>query len=203
MAVATSPALEALDLFRSCGGVLRTKEALRRGIHPRTLYELRDKGALERLSRGVYRLAEEPPMEDPDLVTIAARVPKAVICLISALHFHGLTTEIPHEVHIALPAGTKRPEIDYPPIRPYWFSGAAYTTGIESKKMDGITVRIYRPSKAVADAFKFRNKLGVDVAVEALRTGLAKNVFQPAELLEDARVCRVERVLRPYLEALL
>ncbi len=193
----------ALQHFHQAGGTLRTSQAQKLGIHPRTLYDLRDGGELERLSRGVYRLAELPPPGEPDLVTVAARVPKGVFCLISALHFHRLTTEIPHEVYLALPPATKRPEIDYPPIRVFWFSGDAYTAGIEIHDMDGVPVRIYSAAKSVADGFKFRNKLGVDVAVEALRTGLEEERFTPAELLGHARVCRVERVLKPYLEALL
>ncbi len=192
---------QALERFREAGGVLRTSQAQKRGVHPRTLYQLLGEGLLERLSRGVYRLAELPPTGDPDLVAIAARVPKAVVCLISALHVHGLTTEIPHEVSIALPPRTKRPEIDYPPIRVFWFSGKAYTEGVEEHAPDG--VRTYSAAKTVADCFKFRNKLGIDVAVEALRTGLEEDLIRPAELLRYARICRVERVLEPYLEAIL
>lgn len=173
------------------------------GVHPRTLYDLRDRGQLERLSRGVYRLAELPLSGDPDLVTVAVRIPKAVVCLISALHVHGLTTEIPHQVSIALPPGTKRPEIDYPPIRIHWLSGQSYTAGVEVRIMDGVPVRIYNPAKTVADCFKFRKKLGTDVAVEALRTGLEEGRVRTAELLRYARICRVARVMAPYLEAIL
>jgi predicted transcriptional regulator of viral defense system len=194
---------EALERFREAGGVLRTSQAQRLGVHPRTLYRLRDAGEIEQLSRGVYRLSEMPLPSEPDLVAVAARVHKAVVCLISALHVHGLTTEIPHEVSIALPPGTKRPEIDYPPVRVFWFSGDSYTTGVETWQMDGIQVKIYGAAKTVADCFKFRNKVGIDVAVEALRTGLEGDRLRPAEVLEHARVCRVERVIMPYLEAML
>ena len=192
---------QALERFRESGGVLRTSQALRRGVHSRTLSQLLEDGRLERLSRGVYRLAELPPPGDPDLVVVTARVPKAVVCLISALHIHGLTTEIPHEVSIALPPRTKRPEIDYPPLRVFWFSGEAFTEGVERHAPDG--VRIYDAAKTVADCFKFRNKLGIDVAVEALRTGLEERLIRPAELLRYARICRIERVMKPYLEAIL
>lgn len=173
------------------------------GIHPRTLYLLRDGGELEQLSRGVYRLTELPPPGEPDLMAVAARIPKAIVCLISALHIHGLTTEIPHEVSIALPPGSKRPEVDYPPIRVFWFSGGSYTTGVEVRDMDGVPVKIYNTAKTLADCFKFRNKVGIDVAVEALRTGLEEQRVRPAEIIEYARVCRVERVIMPYLEAML
>ncbi len=192
---------QALERFREAGGVLRTSQAQKRGVHPRTLSQLLEDGRLERLSRGVYRLAELPPPSDPDLVAVAARVPKAVVCLISALHVHGLTTEIPHEVSIALPPRTKRPEIDYPPIRVFWFSGDSFTEGVEKHDPDGI--RIYGSAKTVADCFKFRNKLGIDVAVEALKTALEEGLVRPAEVVKFARICRVERVMKPYLEALL
>ena len=190
------------DVFRRAGGILRTSEALRAGIHPRDLYALRDAGALEQISRGVYRLADLPPPAEPDLFTVAARVPRAVIALVSALHYHGLTTEIPHEVSIALPYGSSRPRLDWPPFRVYWFSGVMFTAGIETHNRDGVRLRIYEPAKTVADCFRFRNRLGIEVALEALRTGLAERKLTPASVLQAARLCRVERVIRPYLEAM-
>lgn len=180
---------------------MRTSQALKTGVHQRDLYALRDSGALQRLSRGVYRLADMPPLTDPDLVTVAARVPEAVIALISALHFHGLTTEIPHEVHIALPRGTARPRLDWPPLRIYRLSASLFTTGIEIHKRDGVPIRVYSAAKSVADCFRFRNRIGVEVAIEALRTGLAERAFTVADLNQMARLCRVERIVRPYLEA--
>jgi predicted transcriptional regulator of viral defense system len=190
------------DAFRHAGGVLRTAQALRAGVHPRDLYVLRDAGVLQQISRGVYRLADLPPLAEPDLVTVALRVPKAVIALVSALHFHGLTTEIPHEVSIALPQGTSRPKIDWPPVRVYWLSGVMYATGIEIHERDGIRLRVYGAAKTVADCFRFRNRLGIEVALEALRTGIEERKFTPAELLRAANVCRVRQVVRPYLEGL-
>ena len=171
-------------------------------MHPRDLYGLTDAGILERVSRGVYRLADLPPLADPDLVTVAVRVPKAVIALVSALHFHGLTTEIPHEVSIALPQGTARPRLDWPPLRVVWLSGAMFTSGIEVHERDGVRLRVYEAAKTVADCFRFRNRLGIDVAVEALRTGLEERRFTPADIMRAASTCRVGRIVRPYLEAL-
>ena len=190
------------EAFRRSGGVLRTAEALRAGVHPRDLYALRDAGVLEQVSRGLYRLADLPPLADPDLVTVAARVPKAVIALVSALHHHGLTTEIPHAVSIALQKGTARPKLEWPPLRVYWFSGVMFSTGIEVHERDGVRVRVYGAAKTVADCFRFRNRLGIEVALEGLRTGLAERKFTPAQILHAARQCRVEAVIRPYLEAL-
>ncbi len=191
-----------IETFRRAGGMLRTGQALRVGVHRRDLYALRDGGVLESLSRGVYRLAELPPLADPDLVTVATRVPRAVIALISALHLHGLTTQIPHHVSIALPRGTARPRLDWPPLRVYRMSGAMFTSGIETHQRDGLPIRVYGAAKTVADCFKFRSRIGVEVAIEALRTGLAERKFTPAQILRAARLCRVEAVIRPYLEAM-
>jgi len=192
----------AIRQFRRAGGTLRTREALAEGIHPRDLYALRDAGVLERVSRGVHRLTELPALSDPDLVTVAVRVPKAVIALISALHFHGLTAEIPHAVSIALPRGTATPRLDWPPLEVHWLSGRHLSYGVDVHHRDGIDLRVYSPAKTVADCFRFRNKLGTDVAVEALKTGLQEGRFTQAELMRAAAVCSVERVIRPYLEAL-
>jgi predicted transcriptional regulator of viral defense system len=190
------------DAFDRRGGLLRTGQALRAGIHPRDLYRLRDEGALEQVSRGVFRLADLPPLGSPDLVAVAIRVPKSVIALVSALHFHGITTEIPHDVSIALPAGTTRPRLDWPPLHVYRFTGAMFTSGIETHVRDAVRLRVYGAAKTIADCFRFRNRLGIQVAVEALRTGLEERKNTPAELLRAARTRRVERVMRPYLEAL-
>jgi len=189
-------------LFRKHGGMLRASEAIALGIHPRTLYRLRDENRLVTVSRGLYRLADLPELSDPDLVSVATRIPQAVICLISALAFHEITTEIPHEVSIALPRTVKRPRLDYPPLRVFWFSGEALTEGIEERKIDGVKVRIYGPEKTVADCFKFRNKIGLDVAIEALKLCRERKGSTSRKLLHYARICRVERVMRPYLEAL-
>jgi predicted transcriptional regulator of viral defense system len=198
----SAPEQKALVTFKKAGGILRTSEALELGIHRRTLYGLRDRGLLERVSRGVHRLADLAPLGDPDLVRVALRVPRAVICLISALDFHGLTAEIPHEVQIALPRGTKEPKVKQPPIRVFRFSDAAYREGIETHSVDGVDVRIYGPAKTIADCFKFRNKIGLDVALEALRTGVEEQRFRPAELMKVAQICRVQEIVRPYLEIL-
>lgn len=192
----------ATDIFREAGGVLRTSEALSAGIHPRDLYALRDRGELEKVSRGVYRLAELPPLGQPDLVTVVARVPKAVVTLISALHFHGITTEIPHSVSIALPRGTSTPQLDWPPLDVYRYSGERFTHGVEIHDCDGIDVRVYDVAKTLADCFRFRNRIGIEIAVEALREAIAEGRVTPAEVMRSATVCRVHRVIRPYLEAL-
>lgn len=196
-----SAADRAKRIIRSRGGLIRTSDAIGVGIHPRTIYQLRDSGILERLSRGVWRLTEQSPLSNPDLVTVAARIPGAVICLISALAFHEITTQIPHAVSIALPKGAGSPRLDYPPITAHRFSGPALTEGIEEHIIDGLSVRIYSPEKTIADCFKFRNKIGMDVVLEALKFYKGRKGLNLGELLKYAKICRVETVMRPYLEA--
>ena len=192
---------KALTLFAAHGGLLRTKEALALGIHPRTLYALRDAGHLERLSWGLYRLSDLPPLSHPDLVVVARRFPDVVICLISSLDFHGLTTQIPHVVDVAIEQGATRPSLDYPPLRIFHFSGPAWSEGVETHKLDEARVHIYGPAKSVADAFSHRHKLGRDLALEALALYRKHPDFAVGDLLHYARICRVEAVMRPYLEA--
>ncbi|MDQ3699591.1 MAG: transcriptional regulator [Chloroflexota bacterium] len=171
-------------------------------MHPRTLYALRDRGLIEPLSRGLYRLTALPPLGEPDLIAVTRKVPRGVVCLISALVYHDLTTQIPHAVHLALERGAERPRLDYPPVEVYWFSRPAFRAGIEEVEMDGVTVRIYDAEKTVADCFKFRNRIGMDVTLEALRSWRARRERTVDRLLHYARVDRVERVIWPYLEAL-
>jgi predicted transcriptional regulator of viral defense system len=189
-------------LFRQQGGLLGTADALRLGVTPRTLYAMRDSGDLIELSRGLYRLAELPPLSDPDLVTVALKIPKGVVCLISALAFHDLTTQIPHAVHVALPYSVKRPRLPYPPMTVYWISGPAFNTGVETHRIDGVDVKVYDPEKTVADCFKFRNRIGLDVTIEALKRCAGRKGFRPDKLIAYAGLNRVDRIMRPYLEML-
>jgi len=193
----------ALKIFEEHGGVMTTKDAVESGVHYRTLYEMRDQGFLERVSRGRYRLAELPPLSNPDLAVVSLRIPRAVICLISALAFHELTTEVPHQVYIALPRGSEEPRLDHPPIRVFKFSGPAFSEGIEDHEIDGIGLRVYGSAKTIADCFKFRNKIGMDVVIEALRLHRRTPGFDVNELMHFGRICRVESVMRPYIEAIL
>lgn len=190
-------------VFLEHDGVLRTGEALKAGVHPRVLYAMRDEGLLEVLARGVYRLADSPPLSSPDLATVAQRVPQGVFCLVSALAFHELTTQIPHEVHVAVARGAWPPRLAHPPIRVYWFTGQAFTEGVEVHEVDGVPLRVYGPEKTLADCFKYRNKIGMDVVLEALKLYRERRSVRVDALLEYARICRVENVARPYLEALL
>ena len=167
------------------------------------LYWLCDQGVIQRMGRGLYRLVGGPPLTQPDLVAVARKIPRAVICLISALAFHDLTDEVPHTVEYALPRGSEPPRLEWPPTHLYWFSGPAYSEGIETHKVDGSSVRVYGPEKTIADCFKYRNKIGMDVVLEAVRRYRAGHRFRVDELMRYARICRVHNVMKPYLEAML
>jgi predicted transcriptional regulator of viral defense system len=188
-------------IFRRHGGRLHMSEALRAGITRHMLYSLRDKGIIERLSRGVYQLMELAPISNPDLVTISLRFPNAVICLVSALAYHDITTQIPHSISVAVPRSSRMPRLDSPPIDAHRFSDEAYDSGIEEHRIDGVPVRVYSPEKTLADCFKFRNKIGMDIVLEALRLYRTRRKPNYRDLLKYARICRVERIMRPYLEA--
>lgn len=194
---------KAEKIFSDRGGVLKTKDALGAGIHPSTLYEMHRVGILEKLSRGLYRLSDLPPLSNPDLVSVAIKIPQGVITLVSALAFHEITTQIPHKIYIALKRGAEPPRLKYPPIRIFWFTGKAFSDGIEQFDVDGTLVKIYRPEKTIVDCFKYRNKIGLDVALEALKLYRERKSFRVDDLMHFARVCRVEKVIRPYLEAII
>lgn len=188
---------------RTHGGTVRTSQLQRAGIHPRDVYALRDNGFLEPLARGLYRLAELPPLSNPDLVTVGLKVPEGVICLVSALVFHQLTTQIPHEVSLAVPRGTEPPRLRFPPIKVFWFSHLAMTEGVEVHEIDKVNVRVFGPEKTVADCFKYRNKIGLEVALEALKFYRRRRRMKVDLLLKYAAICRIERIMRPYIEAIL
>lgn len=192
----------AVEVFKRSGGTLRTREAAEGGVHYSTLYGMRDAGLLEQLSRGVYRLAELPGPSKYDVVTVAARVPGAVLCLVSALDFHEIGTQIPSAVNIAIGPKDRRPQFDYPPVRVHRMSGRALTSGVEEHSVDGTAVRVFGVAKTVADCFKFRNKIGLDVALEALREVVRGRKATPAQIMEFAEVDRVSKIVRPYLEAM-
>jgi predicted transcriptional regulator of viral defense system len=191
---------KAKRIIQQHGGVIRTAKAIQAGIHPRVLYQLRDENLLEQLSRGVYRLTDQEAVSDPDLVIVATRISKAVICLVSALSFHEMTTQIPHTVSVALPRGSDTPRIDYPPISIHRFSKEALLTGITVHRIDNVSVKIYSPEKNLVDCFKFRNKIGMDVVLEALKFYKGRREFKLGEILKYAKICRVEKIMRPYLE---
>ena len=194
---------KAIDMIRKQGGIIRTQEALRRGIHRRTLYGLRDGGMLLPTSRGLYQLADmESFPTEIDLVNVAKLVPHGVICLISALFFHELTTQIPHEIWLAVERKARKPNVDYPPVRSVFFTGPCFREGIEVHRIMDQDVRIYCAPKTVIDCFRRRNEVGLDVALEAARSYLKRRGASPSMLMNYAKLCKVEKLVTPYLEAM-
>lgn len=166
------------------------------------LTRLTASGLLEKVGRGLYRLPDSHGSEHESLVAVATKVPQAVFCLLSALQFHELTTQLPRQIWIGMPRGSHAPLIDYPPIKMVQFTGEAYTAGVEEVERDGVKLRVYGVAKTVADCFKHRNKIGLDVALEALKDARAHNKASSDNIWRYAKVCRVANVMRPYLESI-
>ena len=183
-------------------GSVTRQEVIEAGIHTQALSRMVQAGALERVARGRYRLPDAPTTEHHGLALVAAGVPKAVVCLLSALSYHGIGTQLPHEVWIAIDRRSRRPGLAYPKLRVLRFGGQALSAGVEAHRIEGETVRVYGVAKTLADLFKYRNKIGLDVCLEALREAWTARRFTMDEVHRYARICRVERVMRPYLEAL-
>ncbi|MDP3083731.1 MAG: AbiEi antitoxin N-terminal domain-containing protein [Rubrivivax sp.] len=190
-----------LQLVRK-NGWLRASDLADAGVPRAVLTRMAASGQLERAARGLYRLPDSGSSEHEGLVTVASKVPQAVVCLLSALQFHGLTTQLPWQVWIAMPRGSHVPRLKYPPIRMVQFTGEAYTQGIETHERDGVKLHVYSVAKTVADCFKHRNKIGMDVALEALKDARAQGRASFDDLWRCAKVCRVSNVMRPYMEAL-
>jgi predicted transcriptional regulator of viral defense system len=191
---------EVLELVRRAG-MLRPRDLDRYGIARTYLQRLEQRGLLERAGRGLYRLPSAEVTEHHGLATACKLVPRGVICLLSALQFHDLTTQAPFEVWMAIDVRARRPRGTTPPLRIVRFSGRALTEGVEVHEIEGVRVRVYGPAKTVADCFKYRNKIGLDVALEALRDYRRQHPAGMDELWHFAHICRVSNVMRPYLEA--
>jgi predicted transcriptional regulator of viral defense system len=189
-------------IFLENNGILRNSQAKSFGIDPQILAQMTKADLLIRESRGLYRLADLPPFEKPDLALVSSRIRNAVICLISALNFHDLTTQIPYRVFITLPRGIQKPRLEYPPLEVVWLSKSPYNAGIKEYFIDGIVIKVYDREKTIADCFKFRNKIGKNIAIEALKDYLRKPERDINKLLHYAKIDRVEKIIRPYIEAL-
>ena len=190
-----------IDLVRN-QGLIRPRDLAPLGIPRVSLTRAVRRGQLERIGRGLYGLPGRPVSAHGVLAEVASRVPKGVVCLLSALRFHGLTTQAPFEVWLAIENKAIAPKLDYPPLRIVRFSGAALTEGVEEHVVDGVMVRVTGVAKTVADCFKYRNKIGLDVALEALREAWREKRMTSDDLWRYAKVCRVANVMRPYLESM-
>jgi predicted transcriptional regulator of viral defense system len=201
MAARTTKMDKILELVRNAG-VLRPRDLDPHNI-PRTyLSRLCAAGKLQRIGRGLYILPGSGATEHHSLAEAGKRVPKGVVCLLSALSFHELTTQAPFEVWLAIGEKAWRPRLEYPPLRIFHFSQAALNAGVEEHQIEGVSVHVYSPAKTVADCFKYRNKIGLDVAIEALRECRRARLCTMDDLWHYAAICRVRNVMRPYLESL-
>ncbi len=189
-----------LKIARSVGAV-RPRDLDRYGIARKYLNLLFHKGLLDRVDRGLYTYREAEVSANIGLVQATKRVPHGVICLLSALQFHEIGTQGPHDVWLAIDPKARRPRVGYPPLRIVRFSGEALAKGVERHRIESVQVKVYSPAKTVADCFKYRNKIGLDVAIEALRDSLRTRKCTRAQLWQYAKICRVTEVMRPYLEA--
>jgi predicted transcriptional regulator of viral defense system len=183
-------------------GLIRPRDLAERGLPTVALTRLVRQGRLQRVGRGLYALPDRPISEHNALAEVARKHPQAIICLLSALRFHDLTTQFPFEVWLAIPNKARSPKMDYPPLRIVRFSGAALTDGVEQYAIDGVPVRVTSVARTVADCFKFRNKIGLDVALEALQEAWRAKRVSMDELWRYATLCRVANVMRPYMESL-
>lgn len=183
-------------------GVLRTRDVCAAGESRAALAKLMHDGLLTKIGRGLYALPDRPFSENGTLAEVAAKSANGVVCLISALRFHELTTQQSSEIWLAIPHKAHPPKIGYPPLRVVHMSGEAMTVGVEDANVAGAIVRVFCVAKTVADCFKFRHKIGLDVALEALHEAWAARRVTMDELWRYAQVCRVANVMRPYMEAL-
>lgn len=202
MSYSTEKSEKVLDLARE-KGVLHTRDLNNYGIQREYLSRLCKQGRLIRVGRGRYVLPDMEISENYNLALVAKAIPRAVISLLSALRFHDIGTQSPFQVWIAIQNRAASPRIDNPTVRIFRFSGEAFSEGIEEHNVDGVNVKVYNPAKTIADCFKYRNKIGLDVAIEALRDGWQQKKISMDELWKYSKICRVSNVIKPYLESLM
>ena len=193
-------AREIIGFFQKHGGITRFSAIIKAGFHPDSLAALKKEKRVEKIARGLYRLTNYTFGSHPDLVTACLQAPRGVICLLSALAFHEATNEIPHYVDVAIPQRSRANKIAYPPVKFYRFSPKAWEAGIEEHETAGHRIKIYSLAKTVADCFKFRNKIGADVARDAIKVAVTEKGIKPKEIMHFAKICRVDRIIKPILE---
>jgi len=192
-----------IEVFKNHNGYARTKDILAEGIHPRDIKEVLDKGIIIKVKNGLYRLADTPVISNQSFIDLAHAVPEGVICLLSALSYYELTTFNPSIISMAIPRKAWRPKIKYPPVEFYYFSPKQFEAGIDEINIKGHKVRIYSPEKTICDCFRYRNKLGLDVAKEGLSEYLKRKDRNLEKLLEYAEICRVKRLLETWINAMI
>jgi predicted transcriptional regulator of viral defense system len=192
-----------IEFLKKIGGMVIYKEIIKAGFNKAFLKDNLDSGRIQKVDRALYRLSDGITLSNPDLVAVSIKVSKGVVCLLSALSFHEATNEIPRYINIAIPRGTYANKINYPPVKFYHFAFKAWKAGIEEYKIKEYRIRVYSLAKTIADCFKFRNKIGMDVAREALKTAITEKGVQPKEIMQYAEICRVDNIIKPILEAMI
>ncbi len=190
-------------VFKTHSGFARTKDILAAGIHSRNIKRVREKGQVIQVKRGLYRLAEIPQISNQGFVDLAHAVPEGVICLLSALSYFELTTFNPSVTSMAICRGSREPKIEYPPVEFYHFSKKQFEAGISKIKIKGYKIRIYNPEKTICDCFRYRNKMGLDIAKEGLSEYLKRKDRNLEKLLEYAEICRIKPLLKTWLSAMI
>ncbi len=194
---------ELMNFFKENGGIARFSAILEAGFHPDSLHTLEKENKVEKISRGLYKLADYDFEEYPDLVITSLQAPRGVICLGSALSFHEATVEISSYVDIAIPIGTHAYKINYPPVRFYHFNSETWKAGIEEYIIGGNKIKVYNLAKTIADCFKFRNKIGMQIARESIKVGVTEKNVKPKEIMKYAKICRVDSIIKPILEIMI
>jgi predicted transcriptional regulator of viral defense system len=192
-----------IEFLKKRGGMVSYKEIIKAGFNKACLKDNLNSGRIQKVDRALYRLSDGITLSNPDLVAVSIKVSKGVICLLSALAFHEATSEIPHHVNIAIPHGAYSNKINYPPAKFYHFASKAWKAGIEKFEIEGYQIKVYSLAKTIADCFKFRNKIGMNVTREALKIAITEKGVQPKEIMQYAEICRVDNIIKPILEAML
>lgn len=192
-----------INFLKKRGGLASYAEIIEAGFHKAILKDGLSSGQIQKIDRGLYRLSDGSTLSNPDLVAVSIKIPKGIICLLSGLAFHEATNEIPHCVDIAIPRGTHANKIKYPPVRFYRFASKAWKAGIEDHEIEGHKIRVYSLAKTIADCFKFRNRIGMDVVRDALKVAVSEKGIKPKEIMHYAKICRVDSIVKPILEAML
>jgi len=192
-----------IEFLKKRGGMVSYKEIINAGFNKAFLRNNLDSGQIQKVDRALYRLSDDFTLSTPDLVAVSIKVSKGVVCLLSALAFYEVTSEIPHHINIAIPRGAWANKINYPPVKFYHFASKAWKAGIEKFEIEGYQIKVYSLAKTIADCFKFRNKIGMNVAREALKIAITEKGVQPKEIMQYAEICRVGNIIKPILEAML
>jgi predicted transcriptional regulator of viral defense system len=192
-----------VDFFKERGGVASYAEIIGDGFSKANLNDNLDSGEIQKIDRGLYRLSDGTSFSNPDLVAVSIKVPKGAVCLLSALAFHEATNEIPKYIDIAIPRGVHANKVKYPPVKFYRFAPKTWKAGIEKHNVEGHEIKIYGLAKTIADCFKFRNKIGFNVARDALKVAVKEKDIAPKDIMQYAKICRVDKIIKPILETML